>query len=141
MMLRAPLARASFRRSSSSHHVVVGVAVPRGLAQADAVDDGRVIEAVADDGVFLGQQRLEHASVGVKGRGVQDRVLGVVKIRNALFQLFVDVLGATNEADARHAKSMGVNGPFGRFHHTRMGTQSQVVVRTKSSARGGHPPM
>jgi hypothetical protein len=57
-------------------HVVVGVAVARGLAQADAVDDRGVVQGVRDDGVVLVEQRLEHAAVGVEGRRVQDRVFG-----------------------------------------------------------------
>ena len=102
-------------------HVVVGIAVPGRLAQAHAVDDGRVVQAVADDGVFLGQQGLKHPAIGVECRGVEDGVFGVMESpQYALFQFLVDVLRATDEANAGHAKSMGVDGFFGRFNDPRM---------------------
>ena len=46
--------------------VVIPVA-PRG-AQPDAVDDGRVVQLVADDGVVLAQQGLEEPPVRVEAR-------------------------------------------------------------------------
>ena len=47
-------------------HVVVGVAVALRLAQANAVDDARVIERVRDHRVALIEQRLEQAAIGVE---------------------------------------------------------------------------
>ena len=101
-------------------HVIVGIAVARSFAEAHAVDDGGVVEAVAHDGVFLGQQRFEHPTVGVKGRGIQDGVLREMEVCNALLELFVDVLGPADEADAGHAKPVRVNGPFGGLDHARV---------------------
>ena len=101
-------------------HVIVGIAVARSFAEAHAVDDGGVVEAVAHDGVFLGQQGFEHPTVGVKGRGIQDGVLREMEVCNALLELFVDVLGPADEADAGHAKPVRVNGPFGGLDHARV---------------------
>jgi hypothetical protein len=50
--------------------------VPLGLAEADAVDDRRVVERVGDDRVLLAEQRLEEAAVGVEAGPVEDGVLG-----------------------------------------------------------------
>src|SRR5213080_4852017 len=47
-------------------HVAVGVAVALRLAQANAVDDARVIEGVRDHRVALIEERLEQAPVGVE---------------------------------------------------------------------------
>ena len=79
-------------------HVVVRVAVARSFAQAHPVDDRRVVEAVADDGVLGAQERLEDSAVGVKCGGIQDGVFGVMEVRDTLLQLLVDVLGAADEA-------------------------------------------
>ena len=40
-------------------HVVVLVTKPLRFAEADAVDDGGVIQFIADHGVFFGEQRFE----------------------------------------------------------------------------------
>jgi hypothetical protein len=76
---RAP-ARACLQAALQVGHVVVRSG-SAGLAQADAVDDGGMVQRVADDGVLLAQQRLEQAAVGIEGGGVQDRVLGAQKAR------------------------------------------------------------
>ena len=90
-----------------------------------------MVQAVADDGVLFVEQRLKHPTVGVEGRSVQDGVFRVVEVCNALFQLFVDVLGSADEADAGHAKPVGVDCAFGRLHHPWVGTQPEVVVGAK----------
>jgi hypothetical protein len=62
------------------------------LAEADAVDDGRVVELVAEHRVLVGQQRLKQAGVGVEAGGVEDRILGAVEGSDALLQRLVEVL-------------------------------------------------
>jgi len=56
-----------------------------GLAEAQAVDDGRVVELVRDDGVVGRQQRLEQAGVGVETARVQDGVLAAVELGDQPF--------------------------------------------------------
>jgi hypothetical protein len=68
-------------------HVAVGVAVPLGLAEPDAVDDRGVVERVGDDRVLLAEQGLEEPAVGVEGRAVEDRVLGADEGRDAPLEL------------------------------------------------------
>ena len=81
-------------------HVVVRVAEALRLAQPNAVDDRGVVQAVADDGILRSQQGLEDPTVGVKRSGIQDGVFGLVKVGDALFELLVNVLRATNEPHA-----------------------------------------
>ena len=78
-MRRAPAASLSLRLEIV--HVAVLVAEALRLAQADAVDDGGVVELVGDDGVFVVEQRLEQAAVGVEAGAVEDRVLGAEETR------------------------------------------------------------
>src|SRR5215469_5496628 len=82
-------------------HVAIAVAQPSGLAQPDPVDDGGMVQFVADDGVLLAEQRLEQPAVGVEAGGVQDGVLGTEKAGDALLKLLVHVLGTADEPDAR----------------------------------------
>src|SRR5207237_1152876 len=80
-----------------------GVAVTLSLAQADAVDDARVIEGVRDHRVALIEQRLEQAAVGVEARGVQDHVLGAEEAGELLLERLVARLRAADEAHRGHA--------------------------------------
>ena len=125
-------------------HVLVGVAEALGLAEPDAVDDGRVVQGVGDDGVFRAEEGLEHAAVGVEAAGEQDGVLGAEERRDTLFQCQVQVLGAADEADAGHAEAALVHGGLGRGDDVRVVGEAQVVVgaevqhvarRTRRSAR------
>ena len=63
-----------------------------GLAEANAIDDGGVVQLVRDDGVFRSQQDLEQAGVGVETADVQNGVLAAMEAGNLLFQFFVNVL-------------------------------------------------
>jgi hypothetical protein len=60
-------------------HVVVGVAVALGLAQAYPVDDAGVVKRIRNNGVALVKQRLKHPAVGVESCGVENSVLGAQK--------------------------------------------------------------
>ena len=57
-----------------------------GLAEADAVDDGSVVEFVRDDGVIGRQQNLEQAGVGVETTRVEDGIFATVELGYLLFQ-------------------------------------------------------
>jgi hypothetical protein len=99
-----------------------------GLAQADAVDDGGVVEFVADDRVLLAQQRFEQAAVGVERGGVQDGVLGAEETRQARLQRLVQVLRAADETHRTQAVAVGAQGLVRGRHHLRVGRQAEVVV-------------
>src|SRR5436189_171906 len=94
----AALLRGLLEAALEVGHVVVVVAPALGLAQPHAVDDRGVIECIRDDRVLLGEQRLEHAAVGVEAGGVEQRVLGAEEGRDLLLQRLVQVLGAADEA-------------------------------------------
>ena len=106
----------------------VGVAEALGLAQADAVDDGGVVQGVGDDGVLGGQQGFEHAAVGVEAGGVEDGVVGMEVVGDGSFQLLVEVLGAADEADGGHAVAALLHGLFGGGDETGVVGQAKVVV-------------
>ena len=86
MIVRAPSAFACLQLLFQVGHVAVGVAVALGLAQADAVDDRRVVERVGNDRVVFVEQRFEQAAVGVEAGGVEDRVFGAEEIGDRLLR-------------------------------------------------------
>ena len=109
-------------------HVAVRVPVPCRLAEADAVDDRRVIQRIGNDGVVLGEQRFEQTAVGVEAGGKQDRVLRTQECRQALLELAVNALGTADESDRRHSEAPAFErGRGGRYHFGMIG-ESKVVV-------------
>ncbi len=52
---------------------------PLRLAQPYAINDGRMVQLVADHCILGRQDRLKQACIGVKAGGVQDGVLGAVE--------------------------------------------------------------
>ncbi len=109
-------------------HVGVGVAEALGLAEADAVDDGSVVQRIADDGVLLAHQAFEDGAVGIEAARVQLGVLEAQEGGQLLLQLPVDVLGAADEAHRGHAEAVPIHhGLAGRDHLGVVG-QAQVVV-------------
>ena len=115
-------------------HVGVGVAVALGLAEADAVDDGGVVEGVADDGVLFGEQGFEHAAVGVEAGGVEDGVLGAEELGDLLLELLMQVLAAADEADRGHTEATGIHALLGGGDKLRVVGQTQVVVGAEVEA-------
>ena len=109
-------------------HVGVGVAVADGLAQTHAVDDRGVVQRVGDDGVLVGEQRLEDTAVRIEAGGVEDRVLGAEVVGDGLFELLVDVLAAADETDRRHAEAALVHRVLGGLDEARVVGETQVVV-------------
>ena len=87
-------------------HVLVTVDLASGLAETDAVDDARVVQGVADDGVLRPEHCLEQPRVGVEARGVQDRRLGAEPARDLILELFVDVLRTADEPYRGHPEPM-----------------------------------
>ena len=109
-------------------HIGIVVAETLGLAQAHTVNDGSVVEGVRDNGVLGCEKGLEHTAVGVEAGGVQDGVFRVEIVCNGLFQLFVDILGAADEADGGHSVTAGVHRFLGGFDEAGVIGQAQIVV-------------
>ena len=99
-----------------------------GLAQAHAVDDRGVHQAVGDHHVLLVQDGFEDAGVGVHAGGEEDGVFGAQEFGQLGFQFLVDVLGAADEAHRGHAVAAGVQSFPGRFDHVGVGGEAEVVV-------------
>ena len=112
-------------------HVPVVIAVtPRGT-QPNTVDDGRVVQLVADDSVLLAEQRLEQAPVRVEARRVQDRVLRLQESREPSLELLVNLLGTADKAHARHAVAPAVECVLCCGDDTRVIGEAEVVVRAE----------
>ena len=109
-------------------HVGILVSETLRLAQAHTVNDGGVVECIADDGIFLCQQRLKQAAIGIETRGIKNSILGAEEVRDGTFQLFVRVLCAADETYRRHAVPSSVHAPFGGFYQFLVVSQTEVVV-------------
>src|SRR5207237_9297975 len=75
------------------------IAKALGLAQTNAVDDAGVIKFVAENGVLLAQERFEQAAIGVETARIEDSIFLAEKTGDRPFELFVQLLRATNEPD------------------------------------------
>ena len=109
-------------------HVGIGVAVALGFAEAHTVDDGGMVECIADDGIFLGEERFEDSAVGIEAGGIEDGVVGVEIAGDGLLELLVDVLCATDEAYAGHAESATVHHLLGCLDESGMIGESEIIV-------------
>ena len=122
-------------------HVGVLVGVLHRLAQAHAVDDAGVDQAVGDHDVLVVQDRLEHAAVGVHAAREEDRVLGAEELGQLVLELAVQVLRAADEPDARHPVAALVEAAVRRRHHLRVRRQARGSCSSTGSrrARGACP--
>ena len=112
-------------------HVGIGVAIAFGFAEAYAVNDGSMVQGVRDDGVFLGEEGLEHTAIGVETSGVENGVFSLEVVGDGCFQFLVDVLRSADEAYGRHAVSAAFHNLLGGGNQPRVVGQSQVVVGTE----------
>ena len=109
-------------------HVGIGIAIAHGLAKAHTVDDGSVVERVADDGIVGREQGLKHTAVGIEASGIENGVFGLKVVADGGLELLVDVGRAANEAHTRHAEAAGVHGIFGSLDEAGIVRQTQIVV-------------
>ena len=93
-------------------HVGIGIAIAFRLAQPHAIDDRGVIERVGNDRILGAQQRLEYAAIGVKRRRIENGILTAGEIGDLRFKLFVDVLGAADEAHRGETEPVRVERVF-----------------------------
>ncbi len=109
-------------------HVGVLEGVLHGRAEADAVDERGVDQAVRDHDVVLGQDGLEDAGVGVHAGGEEDGVLGAQESGGDALQLAMDVLRAADEADRGHAVAPAVQARVGGLDHLGVAGQPKVII-------------
>jgi hypothetical protein len=109
------------------------------LAFESAVDDAGVVQRVADDAILRAQQGLEKAAVGVEARWVENRILCAEKATDALLQLFVDGLGAADEADRCHSEAEFIQRLVRRLDDPGMVGEAEVVVGAEIQDLGRTP--
>ena len=112
-------------------HIGIGIAVALSLAQPHAVDDGCMVQSIADNGIVLGKQRFKHTAVGIEARRIKNSVVSPEVTADGALQLLVDVLCAADEPHARHAEAATVHHTLRGLDDTRMVREPQVVVGTK----------
>ena len=105
--------------------------MPPRLAQANAVDDARVVQFVGDHGILGVEQRFEQAAVGIETRRVKNGVLRAEEVTDARLQFLVDGLGAADETDGGHAVPEAVERCPRGGDHLRMVREPEIIVRTQ----------
>lgn len=116
-------------------HIEMLVAETFRFIESDAIDDGGVVEGIADNGVFGSKDSLEEACVGVEATGEQNAIFNFVVIGDCLLKLLVNILGAANEPHRTHPKAMGVKSLLSRIDKPGVVGESQIVVGTKVENR------
>ena len=81
----------------------IGIAIAFCLAQTHTIDNRGMVKCIAYYGILLGEQRFEQSTVGIKASCIENGVLSVEIFADGILQLLVEVLGATDEANRRHA--------------------------------------
>ena len=90
-----------------------------------------MVKCIAYYGILLGEQRFEQSTVGIEASCIENGVLGVEIFADGILQLLVEVLGATDEANRRHAVAVAVHCPLGCINKALGVRQSQIVVGTE----------
>ena len=115
-------------------HVGVGIAETLGLAEAHAVDDGSVVQSIGDDGVVGTEQRFKHTAVGIEASSVKDGVFRAEELSNLGFQLLVEVLATTDEADRSHTIATGIHAVLGGLNQFGVVGEAEIIVCTEVEA-------
>ena len=92
-----PLGLSLLQTTLEIGHISIGITVSLRLAEPYAVDDGRMVQCIGNDGIFLSQKRFEDSSVGIEASGIEDGVFSMEILADRLFQLLVDVLCSADE--------------------------------------------
>ena len=90
-----------------------------------------MVEGIADDGVFLGEERFEHTAIGIEASGIENGVLRLEVVADGCLELLVDVLRAADEAYARHAEASLLHHLRRTLNEPRVVGKAQVVVGTE----------
>ena len=125
---RAPSALCLVQPLLQLVHVGVGEAIALGLAEADAVDDGGVVQRIGDDRVLCPEQRLEQAAIRVEAGGEEDRIVLAEPARDPLLESAVQGLRPADEAHRGHAEAELVERFARRRDDLRMVGEAEIVV-------------
>ena len=69
-----------------------------------------MVEGIGDDSVLFGKEGFKDTAVCIEAGGIKDRVFGPEIVGDGLFELFVNILTATDEAHGRHTETPGIHG-------------------------------
>jgi len=109
-------------------HVVVAVADDGGPGEAAGVDDGGVVELVAEDQVVLSHHGGNGGHVRREAGRHHDGRLGSLEGRQALFQVFVNSHGARDGAHRPGTHPIAIYGFLDPGAKARIVAKPQVVV-------------
>ena len=109
----------------------MGIAQPGGFAEANAVDQARVVQGIADNGIPLVQQGFEQSAVGVEAGAIEDGVFSAEEGADRRFEGFVQSLRSADESHGRHTIPEFSESVGGRLPHIRMIRQPEVIVRAE----------
>ena len=90
-----------------------------------------MVEFVADDRVFSGEQGFKEPAVGVESGGIKDGVGGAEKRTELGFEFAVDFLGAADETHRGKSVAPAVEGGVGGGDDLGVVSEAEVVVRAK----------
>ena len=111
-------------------HVIVLIAVTLRFTEAGAVNDGSVVQFIGNDGIFRSQNGFKETAVGIEAGRVEDDIIHTKEVCNFLFQVFVNLLGAADEAYRAEAESPVFVAGFRSFNELRIIGKPQIVVCT-----------
>ena len=111
-------------------HVVVFVTESLCFAQTNTVDDGSMVELIADNCVFRSQDGLEETAVCIEAGGVEDGVIGAEEAGDLLLKLFVDILSTADETNGSNAVASLIVGSLSSVDQSLVVAQTEVVVCT-----------
>ena len=106
----------------------MGIAEAGGFAEPDAVDQAGMIQASLMTASSFVEQCFERAAVGVEAGTVEDRILGAEKRAEGLFELYVKILRAADEADGGHAVAIFFQSVGGGLSDLRMIGEPEIIV-------------
>ncbi len=112
-------------------HVVVAITIPLRLAEANAVDDARVVELVADHRVLLAEERLEQAAVGVEAASVKNGIVRAEEPGERGLEILVHALRAADEAHRGHAEPISIETALRCSDQPRIVGETEIVVRAE----------
>jgi hypothetical protein len=109
-------------------HVVVAVLVAAPEAEAAAVDDARVVEAIEKGDVVALEQARQHTEIDLVAGGEGQHRFAAHELRQALLELYVDVERTVEEA--RSGTTRAVHGEAGGrgFFYSGVVGEAEVVV-------------
>ena len=87
-----------------------------------------MIQCIGDDGVLIGEKRLEDSAVGIEAGCIEDCILCLEIVADGGLKLLVNVLGSADEPHRGHAESPFLHHSGGSLDEARVICQAKIVV-------------